>query len=102
MTKPWETTDFEAVDFVNVVEKYIWKDVIDYVIVNNGYISEEMADKYKSLECKKPVKVKSYKYFRAKWYKVIEADLLHEHTCVRHSYDKIASVLDNLIRKIVR
>jgi hypothetical protein len=61
-----------------------------------------MAEKYKSLEKKKPVKVKSHKYFRAKSYEVVEADLLHEHDCVRHSYDKIASVLDNLIRKIVR
>jgi hypothetical protein len=72
------------------------------VIVNNGYISEKMAEKYKSLEKKKPVKVKTHKHFRAKSYKLIEADLLHENTCVRHSYDKIASVLDNLIRKIIR
>lgn len=102
MTKPWETTNFEALDFVNVIEKYLWKNILDYVIVNNWYISEKMADKYKSLEKKKPVKVKTHKYFRAKSYEVIEADLLHENTCVRHSYDKIASVIDNLVRKIVR
>ena len=102
MTKPGETTDFEAIDFVNIVEKYLWKNILDYVIVNNGYISEKMAEKYKSLEKKKPVKVKTHKHFRAKSYKLIEADLLHENTCVRHSYDKIASVLDNLIRKIIR
>ena len=102
MTKPWETTDFEAVDFVNTVEKYLWKDILDYVIVNNGYISEKLAEKYKSLEKKKPVKVKSHKFFRAKSYEVIEADLLHEHDFVRHSYDKIAKVIDDLIRKRVR
>ena len=102
MTKPWETTNFEAIDFVNTVEKYLWKDILDYVIVNNGYISDKIAEKYKSLEKKKPVKVKSHKFFRAKSYEVIEADLLHEHTCVRHSYDKIAKVIDDLIRKRVR
>lgn len=102
MTKPWETTHFEAVDFVNVVEKYLWKNILDYVIVNNWYISEKMADKYKSLEKKKPVKVKSSKYFRAKSYEIIEADLLHENNFVRHSYDKISSVLDNLIRKVIK
>ncbi len=102
MTKAGETTDFEAIDFVNVIEKYLWKDILDYVIVNNWYISEQMAEKYKSLEKKKPVKVKSHKYFRAKSYKVIEADLLHEHTCIRHSYDKISTVIDKLIRKNVR
>ena len=99
MTKPGETTDFEAVDFVNVVEKYLWKDILDYVVVNDGYISEKMAEKYKSLEKKKPVKVKSHKFFRAKSYKVIEADLLHESDWVRHSYDKIAKVIKDIIKK---
>lgn len=102
MTKPGETTDFEAIDFVNVIEKYLGKWVLDFVIVNNGFISENMAEKYKSLEKKKPVKVKHYKYFRGKSYEVIEADLLHENNWVRHSYDKISSVLDNLIRKVVK
>ncbi len=99
MTKPWETTDFEAIDFIDTIEKYLWKDIIDYFIVNNGYISEKLADKYKSLEKKKPVKVKHEKYFRYKSYKVVQADLLHENTFVRHSYDKIAKVLKEIIWK---
>lgn len=97
MTKPWETTDFEAIDFINTLEKYLWKWVVDYFIVNNGYISEKLADKYKSLEKKKPVKIKNHKSFRWKWYKVIEADLLHENTFVRHSYDKISKALVSII-----
>ena len=55
--------------------------------------------KYKSLEKKKPVKVKSNKFFKAKSYKVIEADLLHESDWVRHSYDKIAKVIENIVKK---
>ncbi len=99
MTKPWETTDFEAIDFVNTIEKYLWKDILDYVVVNNGYISEKMAEKYKSLEKKKPVKVKSHKFFKSKSYKVIEADLLHESDWVRHSFDKIANVIEEIVKK---
>jgi 2-phospho-L-lactate transferase/gluconeogenesis factor (CofD/UPF0052 family) len=99
MTKPGETTNFEAIDFINVIEKYLWKDVLDYVIVNNWYISNEMADKYKSLEKKKPVKVKHHKYFRWKSYKIIEADLLHENTFVRHSYDKVAWVVADIVER---
>jgi hypothetical protein len=57
-----------------------------------------MAEKYKSLENKKPVKVKNQKYFRGKSYKVIEADLLHENSFVRHSYDKIAKVIQDIIK----
>lgn len=99
MTKPGETTDFEAIDFIDTIELYLWKDVIDYFVVNNWYISEKLAEKYKSLEKKKPVKVKSDDAFEWKNYKVIEADLLHENTFVRHSYDKIAKVIKDIIKK---
>jgi hypothetical protein len=58
-----------------------------------------MAEKYKSLEKKKPVKVKSHKFFRSKSYKVIEADLLHESDWVRHSYAKISKVIEDIIKK---
>jgi uncharacterized cofD-like protein len=102
MTKPGETTNFEALDFIDIIEKYLWENILDYVIVNNWYISDKMAEKYKSLEKKRPVKIKDHKYFKWKKYKIIEADLLHENTFVRHSYDKISKVLDTLIRKIVR
>jgi len=99
MTKPGETTDFEAIDFVNVIEKYLWKNILDYVIVNNWYIPEKLAEKYKSLEKKKPVKVKHHKFFRWKWYEVIEADLLHSYDFIRHSFDKVWNVIDDLVRK---
>lgn len=102
MTKPGETTDFEAIDFINVLEKHLWKDVLDYVIVNDWYISDEMAEKYRSLEKKKPVKVKDNKVFKWKSYKVIQADLLHENNFVRHSYGKISKVIDKLVRKKIR
>lgn len=99
MTKPWETTNFEAIDFINVVERYLWKDILDYVVVNNGHINEKIAEKYQSLEKKCPVRVKSKKYFRGKSYQVIEADLLHEGTFVRHSYDKILKVIEKITLK---
>lgn len=99
MTKPGETTDFEAIDFIDTIELYLWDNVIDYFVVNNWYISEKLAEKYKSLEKKKPVKVKNHDAFKWKSYKLIEADLLHENTFVRHSYDKIAKVIKDIIKK---
>ncbi|MDD3793418.1 MAG: YvcK family protein [Candidatus Gracilibacteria bacterium] len=99
MTKPGETTDFEAIDFIDTIELYLGKNIIDYFVVNNGYISEKLAEKYKSLEKKKPVKVKNQEAFKGKSYKLIEADLLHENTFVRHSYDKIAKVIKDIIKK---
>jgi uncharacterized cofD-like protein len=101
MTKWWETTNFEVIDFIDVIEKYLGKDVLDYVVVNNWYISDKIAEKYKTLENKKPVKIKDKKIFKDKSYKIIEVDLLHENTHVRHSYDKIAKIIDTLVRKVI-
>jgi len=104
MTKLWETNDFEVLDFVNEIEKYIWEWVIDYVVVNNGYISDEMTQKYKEIESKKPVKLKDSdkEFLTQKWIHIVERDLLHEQDYVRHSSKKIASFLDDLVDGWVR
>ena len=102
MTKWWETTNFEVIDFINVIEKYLWEGVLDYVVVNNGFISEKIVEKYKNLEWKKPVKLRDISIFENKSYRVIEEDLLHENTHVRHSYDKIEGVINKIARKLIR
>lgn len=102
MTKWWETTHFELIDFINTIEKYLWENILDYVVVNNWLISEKIVEKYKNLESKKPIKVKNIKDFKNKSYKIIETDLLHENTYVRHSYDKVAWVIDKIIKKEIK
>lgn len=97
MTKYGETTNFEVIDFVEVIEKYLWENVIDYVIVNNWHISDEMVEKYKEEENKKPVKIKNLDEFIGKNYKVIERDLLNEKDFVRHSSKKLALVIEDII-----
>ncbi len=102
MTKTWETTNFELIDFIDTVEKYLWSWILDFVVVNNWYISDKIIEKYKSLEWKKPIKVKDLNIFKNKLYKIVEADLLHENTHIRHSYDKVGRVVDKLIRKYIK
>lgn len=97
MTKYWETTNFEVIDFVDVIEKYLWVWVIDYVVVNNWHISDEMVEKYKTEENKKPVKIKNIEDFKSKKYKLIERDLLNEKDFVRHSSKKLAWVIEDII-----
>lgn len=97
MTKSWETTNFEVIDFVDVVKKYLKKWEIDYLVVNSWHISDYMIKKYKKEENKKPVKIKNIDDFKNKKYKVIERDLLNENDFVRHSSDKLASVIDDII-----
>lgn len=97
MTKFWETTNFEVNDFVDVIEKYLWKDVIDYVVVNNWHISDEMVEKYKNEENKKPVKIKDISLFKDKKYKIVWRDLLNEKDYVRHSSEKLAWVIWDIV-----
>jgi uncharacterized cofD-like protein len=66
MTKRGETTNMEVIDFIDTIEKYIDPGKLDYVIVNNGYISNEVVDKYKLEENKKPLKIKDPNIFLEK------------------------------------
>jgi len=102
MTKKWETTNFGVIDFIETLEKYLWEWILDYVVVNNWYISDKLAEKYKSIEWKSPVKIKDMdrKIFKNKSYKIIETDLLHENSYVRHSYEKIAHVIEKIVKKL--
>lgn len=95
MTKKWETTTYELKDFIDNIEKYAWE-VIDYVFVNNGPISEELVEKYKLEEGKKPVKLKDMSIFEGKKYTIIERDFVNESDVVRHDPKKLAQTIKDL------
>lgn len=98
MTKRGETTNMEVIDFVNTIEKYIepWK--LDYVIVNNWLIPEEIVTRYKSEENKKPLKIKDHTLFRGRGYSIIERDLVHTGgDYVRHDPECLMRVLEEIV-----
>lgn len=92
MTKKGETTTYELPDFINNIEKYTWN-IIDYVLVNNWEISDELVKKYKKEEWKKVVKVKKSMDFSDKDYKIIERDFIDESDYVRHNPSKLAKAI---------
>lgn len=92
MTKKWETTTYELIDFIDNLEKYAWN-VIDFVFVNNWIISDELVEKYKNEEWKKPVKVKDISIFDKKNYRIIERDFVNESDVVRHDPIKLANAI---------
>lgn len=96
MTKKWETTTYELKDFIDNIEKYAWE-VIDYVFVNNWKISDELIEKYKTEEWKKPVKVKEWDNFEWKTYKIIQRDFINESDVVRHDPIKLAKTICDLV-----
>jgi uncharacterized cofD-like protein len=102
MTKKWETTHFDLKDFIDVIERYLGEDILDLVIVNSGHISDEMVQKYKEEEWKKPVKVKDDDIFEGKHYNIIQRDLLNEQDFVRHNPEKIMGVIDDIVNGWVK
>ena len=102
MTKRWETTNMEVIDFVDAVEKYLWMNTLDYVIVNNGYIADDIVEKYKQEENKKPVKIKDITIFQDKCYEVIEWDIVNDADVVRHDPIKLADILEDIIKKTTK
>jgi uncharacterized cofD-like protein len=99
MTKRGETTNMEVIDFINAIEKYIEPWMLDFVVINNGHIADEVVEKYKKEENKKPVKIKDPSVFDGKSYKVIEWDIVNDADVVRHDPVKLAKILEEIIAK---
>ena len=92
MADRWETTHYELPDFIENIEKYTWP-VLDLVLVNNGHISDDLVERYKEIEWKKPVKMKEGMNFEWKHYKVVERDFVNESDYVRHDPEKLAEAI---------
>jgi uncharacterized cofD-like protein len=98
MTKRGETTNMEVIDFIDTIERYIDPGKLDYVIVNNAQIPEEIVTKYKAEEKKKPLKVKDPSLFLGKEYKLIERNLVNTGgDYVRHDPEKLMKVLEDIM-----
>jgi uncharacterized cofD-like protein len=95
MADKWETTTFELPDFIKTIEKYAW-DIIDYVLVNNWHISEDLLKKYKEEEWKTPIYLKDWMSFEWKNFKIIERDFVNESDVVRHDPTKLANTIKDL------
>ena len=55
MTQPGETDNFKVSDHINVINSYLNKKKVSYVIVNDGEITQKIKNKYLTEEQKDPV-----------------------------------------------
>ena len=55
VTQPGETDNYTVSDHVKTLNRYLGNKKISVVIANNGFISQEMAERYHTLEQKDPV-----------------------------------------------
>ncbi len=96
MTKYGETNNFTVEDFCREIEKYLGKNVIDYVIINIEKISKKNLKKY-SKERAQPVELRDEGFFKERKYKLIKAPLLRKTQFLRHDPHKLAKILADII-----
>lgn len=95
MTKFGETNNFSALDFVKTIEKYLGKNVLDYVLINKKRpdkkrLREYAAENAEFVEYKKN-DFKNYPF------KIIYADLLRDSGFLRHDPSKLRKALIKII-----
>lgn len=92
MTKQGETNGFGALDFINTVEKYIGKGVLDHAIIN---IKRPSVERLKHYE-KESAEFVAADKLRSKPLPIF-GDFLRRRGFVRHDPERLAKVLISLI-----
>jgi len=96
MTEPGETDHFTAFDHVRVLENIIGKNMIDYVLVNNGRIRDYYIRRYKE-SGSEPV-VFDISNFDRNGIKYIADNFVAERGgVIRHNSEKIAEVIMEIL-----
>ncbi len=96
MTKFGETNSFTADKFLSVLEKYLGKGVIDYIIINTEKPKKQYLEKYKK-EQAEPVKYEKKYFSQLKKPKPVYAKLVRNGPLLRHDPKKLASVIYQII-----
>lgn len=104
MTKYGQTSNLSVKEHVKIIEKYLGKDVLDVVIINNGKVPEDIIKAYekdKEYSVRDDVKNTKYKIIRAD---VLKSDIHKKkqgdyikRSLIRHDPDKLAKILMELV-----
>ncbi len=99
MTKPGETSNFDAIDHIREILKYLQEDCLDYIVISdNNRLSMDAVLRY-SVKGQFPVKVGSIREIRKiTKAKIIVADVAHERELIRHDSEKIKDVIFEIIK----
>ena len=114
MTQVGNTDDFSVVDFLTTLEKYLGKDVIDYVVFNTGKLSVNQVQEIRKVFPKADFIKYDKSLFKRKNFigvdvidrqirKLNPADVLvkgaNKRTMILHQPNKLAKVIINLCRQ---
>ncbi len=96
MTQPGETDNYTVSMHLDEIVKYLKKDCLDYVLVNNKKIAKNTLIKYQN-EGAFIVKDDLSKSNRK--INIIRKDLLSEHNFARHDSEKITSLIMEIVQR---
>lgn len=97
MTQPGETDNFTVSDHIRVLNNYLGKRKIDYVIANDKIIDKEIALKYSSLEQKDPV-ILDIKKIKKIGTKILSDDFARiEKNVLRHDNLKLGYTIFSIL-----
>lgn len=94
MTKFGETNHFTAADFINTMEKYLGKNVLNYVIINTSKPEKTRLNKYKK-ESAEFVEVGNLSTKPI----TIFGDFIRSRGFLRHDPNKLSKILSRLLKK---
>lgn len=98
MTQQGETIGYSLGDHINAIYQHSDKIEIDYAIVNNGEIPDNLLEKYRT-ENATPVKI-DYNVIRDMNIRIIEGDFVNiEKDYLRHNYSYLSEVIFELINE---
>jgi len=98
MTQPGETDGYSASEHVQAILDHVGPGVIDYVVVNNHNVTEDLQEKYAS-QGAYPVKA-DVKVIEDMGIKVFSADVISETNWVRHDPLKLSRTIVSMIYKL--
>jgi uncharacterized cofD-like protein len=105
MTRWGQTNNYSALDFVKDTERYLGKDALDYILVNDGKIPKEALIWYKKVNCEVVIddleskvspKVVRSDFVSGEVYKKSGSDIL-TRSLIRHDPDKLAKAIIGLL-----
>lgn len=96
MTKFGETDNFAADNFINKIEKYIGREVLDFVVVNTKRPAKKILAEYKK-EGSEFVEFPIILVYSAKKPKLVLEDVIYVGDLVRHDSEKLAKTLLSLL-----
>ncbi|MDD5042738.1 MAG: YvcK family protein [Candidatus Omnitrophica bacterium] len=99
MTQPGETDGYSACDHIKALVKHSSENIIDYCIVNNGEVPEEVLKRYSGENSL--LVANDRKNIESMGYRLIEEDfIMIQDGVIRHDAEKLAKIVLSFIEEI--